>query len=282
MTDRLASLLAHFSISAKTFHAGALCGINSMTGSDGLGQLHLIRQGEVKVMHGSKLVVHINEPSLLLYAQPLARRFLTDKTKGAEFVCADLSFEGGKANPVRAALPAFVCLPLSSLRDSKPVLDLLFAEAAGTNCGRQKMLDSLFEVLLIQILRELMEHHLVQSGMLAGMGHPRLRRALVAMHEQPKRDWSLHDLAVEAGMSRTSFANTFRDVVGVTPVQYLQNWRVGLVQKLLVEGHSMRQIADEVGYSSEAVLSRAFRTQTGTSPREWRKNHEDSCIVLQS
>jgi hypothetical protein len=62
MTDRLASLLAHFSISAKTFHAGALCGINSMTGSDGLGQLHLIRQGEVKVMHGSKLVVTSMSP----------------------------------------------------------------------------------------------------------------------------------------------------------------------------------------------------------------------------
>jgi hypothetical protein len=177
MTDRLASLLAHFSISAKTFHAGALCGINSLTGSDGLGQLHLIRQGEVKVMHGTELVAHINEPSLLLYAQPLARRFLTDKAKGQSSSVPDLSFEGGKANPVRAALPAFVCLPLSGLRDSKPVLDLLFAEAAGTNCGRQKMLDSLFEVLLIQILRELMEHHLVQSGMLAGMGHPRLRRA---------------------------------------------------------------------------------------------------------
>jgi AraC-like DNA-binding protein len=53
------------------------------------------------------------------------------------------------------------------------------------------------------------------------------------MHDQPKRDWSLPDLAAEAGMSRTSFANTFRDIVGITPVQYLQNWRVGLVQKLL-------------------------------------------------
>jgi AraC-like DNA-binding protein len=54
-----------------------------------------------------------------------------------------------------------------------------------------------------------------------------LRHALVAMHERPEAEWTLEGLAGTAGMSRTLFANTHQ-VVGVTPGQYLQNWRISL------------------------------------------------------
>jgi transcriptional regulator GlxA family with amidase domain len=133
------------------------------------------------------------------------------------------------------------------------------------------MLDSLFEVLLVQILRELMEQRLVSTGMLAGMGHPKLRKALVAMHDEPAASWSLEQLAATAGMSRTVFANAFRSVVGITPGQYLQTWRMGIAQKLLVRGMPLRHIADATGYADEAALSRAFKAATGCSPRDWRK-----------
>ncbi|MFX6790164.1 helix-turn-helix transcriptional regulator [Acinetobacter baumannii] len=36
------------------------------------------------------------------------------------------------------------------------------------------------------------------------------------------------------------------------------------------QGRALKLIADEVGYGSEAALSRAFRAQTGQSPRQWR------------
>jgi AraC-like DNA-binding protein len=72
-------------------------------------------------------------------------------------------------------------------------------------------------------------------------------------------------------MSRTVFANAFRDVVGCTPGVYLQRWRIGLAQKGLREGRALKHIAADVGYGGEAALSRAFRAHTGQSPREWRK-----------
>src|SRR5690242_9477433 len=115
MTDRLQALLSHFSISARTFHAGALCGINARPGDGPFGQLHLVRRGDVEVRHGKALAARIHEPSLLLYPRPMAHRFITDPGRGADFVCANLSFEGGAANPIAAALPPFVCLPLSQL-----------------------------------------------------------------------------------------------------------------------------------------------------------------------
>jgi AraC-like DNA-binding protein len=106
--------------------------------------------------------------------------------------------------------------------------------------------------------------------MLAGLAHAQLRKAIVKMHDEPRNDWSLEDLGAVSGMSRSAFANSFRDTVGVTPGVYLQRWRVGLAQKALLAGQSLKLIAQEVGYGSEAALSRAFKAASGQSPREWR------------
>ena len=56
MVDRLEGLLGHFSVSARTFQAGPLCGINTLDGSLPYGQLHLLRQGEAEVWHGTCLL----------------------------------------------------------------------------------------------------------------------------------------------------------------------------------------------------------------------------------
>jgi AraC-like DNA-binding protein len=276
MSDRLAALFANFAVRAETFQTGPLCGINTLEPQAGRGQLHLIREGGVEVHHGAPEVLRVDEPSLLLYPRPLAHRFVTDPTCGAQFVCAHMVFEGGASHPIAAALPPWICLPLTTLPHCASVLNQLFAEAEASHCGRQLMLNRLFEVLLIWVLRELMSQGQVQSGMLAGLSHPRLRGALVALHAEPQGEWPLEELAAAAGMSRTVFANTFRDVVGCTPGVYLQRWRIGLVQKALLEGRALKHIAADVGYGGEAALSRAFRAHTGQSPREWRKAAEMS------
>jgi AraC-like DNA-binding protein len=272
MTDRLQSLFTHFSVTARTFNAGALCGITAIDGSGTEGQLHLVRSGPVEVRNGKARPVRVTEPSLLLYPRPTPHRFITDEQRGADFVCANLSFEGGAANPIVTALPGFVCLPLTHLRGIDAVLDLLFAEATANYCGRQALLDRLFEVVMIQVLRVLMETGQVKVGMIAGLRHPQLRKAIVAMHERPAREWSLEELGEQAGMSRSAFANAFRDAVGLTPGAYLQRWRIGLAQKALLAGKSLKHITQDVGYGSEAALSRAFKAQSGESPREWKRS----------
>lgn len=270
MVDRLAALLEHFSVSARVFQAGALCGINEIAGDGNTGHMHLIREGAVEVVNAGMPVLQVTQPSVLLYPQPTPHRFVTDPLRGADFTCAELSFDGGVTNPLIAALPEFICLPLDELAGAKQTLALLFAEAFSRNCGRQAVLDRLFEVVLIQILRQLMERGELRAGMLAGLAHPRLRLAIVAMHEDAARDWSLEVLAGCAGMSRSMFANSFRDIVGCTPGSYLQRWRIGIAQQALLQGRPLKLIASDVGYGSEAALSRAFKLQCGLSPRQWR------------
>jgi len=137
MADRLAALMTHFPMSAQVFNAGALCGINTLQ-SDGVhGQLHLVRSGAVEVQYGREQL-QVDRPSLLLFPRPLTHRFITDSERGADLVCANLSFDSGAGNPIASALPDVVCLPLAAIDGAEPVLGLLFEEAFEQRCGASR------------------------------------------------------------------------------------------------------------------------------------------------
>ena len=269
--DRLDALLQRFSVSAQMFHAGALCGINDFPSTEGCGQLHLIRHGGVEVRHGSRGRIMIEQPSLLFYPRSLRHRLITDKKQGADMACANVVFNAGAANPIARALPKIVIMPLNEVDGAAPVLEVLFREAfANAACGRGHIVNRLFEVVLILILRTLMNRGTVEEGLLAGMAHPRLAKALVAIHESPHKSWSLDQLATRAGMSRSHFATVFHQVVRTPPGDYLACYRVSVAQDLLRRGEPVKSIAGAVGYGSTAALSRAFTAITGQSPRAWK------------
>ena len=268
--DRLDALLQRFSVRAQMFHSGALCGINDIPVQAGVGQLHLIRRGPVDLHHGGRRVRRVAAPSLLFYPRVLPHRFVTDAKTGADMACANLVFAAGTANPVAQALPAFTLLPLDGLRSAHAVLELLFEEAFAQRCGRQHVVDRLFEVVLVHVLRALMDSGKVDRGLLAGMAHPKLARALVAMHEAPADAWGLDALARHAGMSRSHFAASFHERVGTTPGDYLARFRVCVAQDLLRRGQALQSVAHAVGYGSPAAFSRAFSAICGESPRAWR------------
>ncbi len=268
--DRLDALLQRFSVSTRMFHSGALCGINDFDGSGDVGQLHLIRRGPVRVEHGKRRAAQVDDASVLFYPRPHAHRLITDAERGADMACAYVEFSAGAANPIARALPPFVIMPLSEIDGAQPLLERLFAEAFGRQCGRKAIVDRLFEVVLVYILRALMNGARVDSGLLAGMANAQLAKALVAMHDAPARGWSLERLAHAAGMSRSAFAAAFRAVVGTTPGEYLATYRVSVAQDLLRRGQPLARVASEVGYGSATALSRVFKSVSGVGVREWR------------
>lgn len=92
------------------------------------------------------------------------------------------------------------------------------------------------------------------------------------MHAEPQRRWTLVELAGLAGMSRTTFAERFRDVVGQTPLDYLASWRMRLAaDRLHRSADSVAAISFSVGYESEAAFSTAFRRVTGRTPMQYRR-----------
>lgn len=272
--DRLDALLRRFHVGTRLFHAGALCGITDLASSDGSGHLHVIRSGRVELVHsdaGLPARQLIEEPTVLLYPTGLAHRFLTDPERGADMVCAEVHFGGGREHPLARALPAMQCWPISATPTLAPVIELLIAEAFGGRCGGRIAVDRLFEVLLIQLLRLQIDSGQLHSGLLAGLAHPQLRRALIRMHEAPAEAHTLVSLAECAQMSRSRFAETFRQTVGMTALDYLGDWRITLAQSALRRGRSLQQVADEVGYGSAIAFNRAFKARTGSAPGAWRR-----------
>jgi AraC-like DNA-binding protein len=269
--DRLDSLLQRFSVSAQMFHSGALCGIHDFLEKEDLGQLHVIKSGEVKVQHLNKRET-INKPSVIFYPRPAHHRFVTEKKEGADMACANVIFNSGAFNPIALSLPPVIILPLDEIEGAAEILDSLFREAFGQSCGRQHVVNRLFEVVIILILRTLLNRSGVDSGMLAGMAHPQLAKSLIAIHSAPQQAWSLEELAERAGMSRSQFAAVFRERIGLSPIDYLTRYRICIVQEMLRKGESLKSIAMKAGYSGTAALSRTFTSVCGQSPREWMRS----------
>lgn len=274
--DRLSGLLERFPVRAQLSFTGTLCGVQSFAPPPGTGYLHVLRRGSLKVTHpprqGVPARLQLNEPSLLFYPRAVTHHFHNPPREGADFTCAQLQFDGGQAHPLVRTLPGLVVLPLARVEGLAAALDLLFAETDRVRCGHRLLADRLFEVVLIQTLRWLLDHPAeagVPPGLVTGLSDPRLARALVALHEQPGEPWSVEQLARLAGMSRTSFIQRFRELVGQTPAAYFADWRIGLAQAGLRQGASIKQLAGDLGYANPSALSRAFAARAGCSPRDW-------------
>lgn len=262
--DPFAALFGHVTPRARTFYTGNLCQTAHFTDE---GHLHLLTGGALTVARAGEVDFQLDEPTLLFFPRGRVHSFMVDPDRGADLVCATVELGGGEGNPIGRGLPELVVLPLASHPALAPVCDLLVAEAFSERGGRQAALDRLFDYLLILIVRHVVESGRVATGVLAGLADPRLAKALTAMHEAPKRSWTLDDLAGIAGMSRTRFAEHFRTRIGQTPVGYLTVWRMTVARQLLAKGKPIKSVALQVGYQSASAFSRVFSRVTGQAPR---------------
>ncbi|HVJ07840.1 MAG TPA: AraC family transcriptional regulator [Acidisarcina sp.] len=266
--DRLAPFFERFSLTARMFYSGLLCG-SSADQSEHAAYLHVLKKGRLKVTRQDARQIVIDTPSILFFPRPRFHRLHGPEQEGVELVCATIEFGAGMLNPVLASFPEPLVLPLDALPELGPTLQLLFSEAFSKLPGRQTALDRLFEYLFVLLIRSAMNAHLVDSGVLMGLTDLRLSKAIECMHRHPETSWSLEELAQRAGMSRARFAAYFREVIGMTPFDYLTNWRLGVAQTMLRKGNSLKLIASAVGYTNATALTRVFTQRIGISPSEW-------------
>ena len=181
---------------------------------------------------------------------------------------------GDGVHPLFQTLPPRTTLHAVQDTDLGALVRILMNELDAGRCGVQTVLDRLVEVVFVQVLRSLMQSGLSTPGMLNGLSDPRLSRALVAIHGDPMRSWSNHELAQEAGFSVSRFAEVFRQKVGTTPVAYLRAWRLTLALQDVRNGARIKNVAARYSYSSGEALSRAFRKHFGYCPTRLRHTPE--------
>ncbi|MFC4276493.1 AraC family transcriptional regulator [Achromobacter aloeverae] len=151
------------------------------------------------------------------------------------------------------------------------VLGLLRLESSGLHLGGEVARGSLASLALVHVLRAHLDTTPQPQGWLGALSDARVGKALSAMHAEPGRRWTVDSLASTAAMSRTAFANRFRDRVGVAPLSYLNQWRMTLARTALRDSDQpLADIAAKVGYLSDTAFSIAFKRSTGMSPGRFR------------
>lgn len=227
------------------------------------GHLHLLLAGSAEFEHeGRKL--RIDTPSLVVYPRPCAHAIVVPGT--AQLLCAEivaLCQSGGAAGN----LPLVIDMPLASLPGVADMLARLNAAPAGGG-ARADATGRLVDWVLVQLLRQMLAERGSGAAPL-GLRDAGVSKAVVAMQEAPGEAWTVAALADLCGMSRSKFARRFREVVGVTPADYLLAQRMRLAKGLLRRGRQVQDVACEVGYSTQPAFTRAFRAACRQSPREW-------------
>lgn len=223
-------------------------------------QLFLLTGGTVKLSLRGKTTV-VPSPSLIALRSDQSFMLTSIPKPGrGRLICARTRLVG----PVAALfLDEFEHPRIISLTHDEPALrmavTMIEAELDAPRCGQPALLDRAGDILFIGLLRYLVAHPATfGNGLFHGLADHRIARALVAMHQRPGFAWSLERLAEEAGMSRTAFAATFRDVVKRTPGKYLTLIRLAIAQRTVELGKGLKVAARTSGYSNESALSRAL------------------------
>lgn len=251
------------------------------------GLFHLIDEGACLVeLPGSGDVIRLESGDLILFPHGAAHllRSPPDTDDGpatnrfTSILCGEFEFATGRHNPILDALPSWIMVrETDSHQQFRHLARLMAHEARQESFGRQLVLDKLADALFVMALR----HHIATArerrGLIAALIDARLARVLEAMHADPGRPWTVAMLAELAHQSRTAFAQHFNDVLGVSPYQYLTEWRMAEALRLLADPkQSAATIAEKLGYQTEAAFRRAFKKIHGYGPGRARRAARDA------
>jgi AraC-like DNA-binding protein len=243
------------------------------------GDIIVLPQGDTHVLT-TELGMR-KSPHMSMYRRPDAGSTMpatiqvgTDTGDAANFVCGFLGCDSRPYNPLLTALPRMIHVKNQTSGALGEYFKFALAESRN-RMGGACMLGRISELMFVDVVRRHLESLPAdRTNWLSGLRDQYVGRALTALHSDPARDWTLEQLATEAALSRSAFAERFTQFVGTPAMQYLSNWRMQLATNYLRSGNeSVASIANRVGYDSEAAFSRAFKKALGTPPSEWRVQH---------
>jgi len=98
-------------------------------------------------------------------------------------------------------------------------------------------------------------------------------KAIAYIHAHYPEPISRSDVAAHIGFSERHLTRCFHQELGMTPITYLNRYRVRQAKLLLESGDKgITEIAIDVGFSSNAYFSRVFHDEVGLSPRAYLRS----------
>jgi AraC-like DNA-binding protein len=244
-----------------------------------LGDLALLPHGEGHVLRSEP---GAPAPGILdLERQAVSDRYEILRSGGGGaptgLICGAVRFAHPAAGNLLEILPQAIHIEAAGsprLEWIHTMLRLMAIEAGELRPGGEAVITRIGDILVIQAIRAWLESDpAAQTGWLGALSDRQLGRAISAIHRDPARNWTVASLAKEAAMSRSAFAARFTELVGEPVMSYVSRWRMQVaVAALREEGATVGQLADRLGYRSEAAFSRAFKRMIGHAPGALRRS----------
>lgn len=194
----------------------------------------------------------------------------THSTPSAVLFYGCMEFDLGGMHGLGKLMPSVMAADTGGQRypGLLPILDSIKGEICAGRIGYAGILARLAEVAAAMIVRGWIECGCENAaGLVAALRDPRLARAILALHRQPGREWTVAELAAQSHVSRSVFAQRFQATIGVPPLRYATELRMRLAsQWLSSEKLSIETVAQRLGYTSQAAFSRAFKRINGQPP----------------
>ena len=202
-----------------------------------------------------------------------------DKFASTQMVCGHFTFRQKADHAMLRAMPDHLVVTAAMRAQNAWLDDILrlisrhmFSDRAGLDASVRRLSEVMF-IELMRICIESEEQGQIQPA-LKGFRDPQIGLALAIIHKDLQNPWTVGSLAREVGMSRSSFADRFADLMGQGPMSYLTDWRLQKALALLETNKiNVQQIANETGYQSPAAFTRAFAAKFGETPTQYRQMH---------
>lgn len=245
------------------------------------GDLALVPHGE-----GHRLASEPGVPAARLFDLPrelLSERYEILRHGGGgaatTIICGAVRFDHPAAHHLVRLLPKVIGVEVWSSPQREwlqSTLRLMAVEAQELRPGGETIITRLSDILVIQAIRSwIAEDSAVHKGWLGALRDRQIGRAILLIHRDPARAWTVASLASEVAMSRSAFAARFTELVGEPAMHYVGRWRMHVALTWLQEdGAALGELASRLGYQSEAAFSRAFKRFLGVSPGAVRRRRE--------
>jgi AraC-like DNA-binding protein len=241
-----------------------------------------VEAGDCFVLPSGRVAVIGSDPG----ARPLPASAVLDPDRSGDVVTynggGDVYLVGSRfevagphAEVLLRTLPPLIMVKTSGDRARlRWSIELMMEEFRERRPGSALMTQQLAHMMLVQALRLYVDEHGQDDvGWFAALADPRLSAVLSAMHADPAHPWTVQELAVRSGMSRSVFAARFRARTGETPIAYLTRWRMMLAGERLVHtDDTVGRIASSLGYESEHAFTTAFKRVMGRPPRRFARS----------
>jgi len=291
--DVLNQLFSTFKVQSEIFYNVQYCG-NWAIDTSGTQNItfHIVTHGKCELLTSSNAseTIYLTVGDIVIFPRDMGHQLCNDvsiehcvnvlgppipfseglKDGSTGLLCGCFSHNHPQITQLTTHLPDYILIRRDDSENDSlcKLIQVLISESQTHQNVSTYILNKLSETILALIFRD---HLNAKKGLLAALAHPKLHVAISAMHNTPEKKWTVDMLADKVNMSRGSFSSLFKELVEMSPIEYLTQWRLSKAYRILAdEKQSILAVALQCGYDNESSFSKAFKRVMGVSPGEVR------------